>query len=46
MTCAVIGDVVLWNQIFVPYSIKLFPRILSGMIISSSMTHLVIINAH
>jgi len=41
-----IGDVVLWNQIIVLFSVKLSSRILSGMNISSSMANLVIINAH
>jgi len=46
VSCDVIGDVVLWNGIVVHFSVKLFPRILSGMIISSSTANLVIINTH
>jgi len=39
-----IGDVVLWNGIIVPFSVKLFSRILSGMNISYSTANFVIIN--
>jgi len=46
VSCVEIGDVVLRNGIIVPFSVKLFSQILSGMVISSSAANLVIINSH